>query len=102
MAHFAQIDKNNIVTQVIVVSDVDTCNFEGYEDEKIGQEFLKNLYGQHTRWIKTSYNPTIRKNYAGIGYTYNEELDAFIPPKPYESWLFDENIFYYYHSSFQN
>jgi|688.fasta_scaffold01939_17 hypothetical protein len=95
MAHFAQLDENNTVTQVVVVSDVDTCNEEGFEVEEIGQQFLKNMYGQDTRWVKTSYNGTIRKNYAGVGYTYNEKLDAFIPPKPYESWIFDENLFYY-------
>ena len=95
MAHFAQLNQDNIVTQVVVVSDVDTCNEEGYEVEEIGQQFLKNMYGDYTRWVKTSYNNKIRKNYAGIGYTYNEELDAFIPPKPFESWVLDENICQY-------
>lgn len=91
MAHFAQIDKNNIVIEVVVVSDVDTCNHEGYEVEEIGQQFLKNMYGQETKWIKTSYNGNIRKNYAGIGFSYDSTRDAFIPPKPFDSWLLDEN-----------
>jgi hypothetical protein len=95
MAHFAELDGNNVVIQVVVVSDVDTCNEEGFEVEEIGQQFLKNMYNQETTWLKTSYNGTIRKNYAGVGYTYNEKLDAFIPPKPYESWIFDEDLVYY-------
>jgi hypothetical protein len=96
MAHFAQIDQNNLVTQVVVVSDVDTCNEEGFEVEEIGQQFLKNMYGQETTWLKTSYNGNIRKNYAGIGYKYDEKLNAFIPPKPFESWILDENSCQYF------
>ena len=95
MAHFAQLDENNIVSQVIVVSDVDTCNEEGFEVEEIGQQFLKNMYGQETTWLKTSYRGNIRKNYAGIGYTYDKKLDAFIPPKPFKSWILDETICQY-------
>ncbi len=95
MAHFAQLNQNNTVLQVVVVSDVDTCNEEGYEVEEIGRQFLKKLYGQETRWVKTSYNKTIRKNYAGIGYKYDEELDAFIPPKPFKSWVLDKNLCQY-------
>ena len=96
MAHFAQLDENNTVTQVVVVCDVDTCNEEGFEVEEIGQQFLKNMYGQETTWLKTSYNGTIRKNYAGIGYKYEEKLDAFILPKPFESWILDENSCQYF------
>jgi len=92
MAHFAEINEDNIVTQVIVVSDVDTFDANGNEDESIGVQFLKNMFGQETTWVKTSYNGNIRKNYAGVGYTYHEELDAFIPPKPYESWTLDEDL----------
>ena len=90
MAHFAQLDGNNVVMQVVVVSDADTCNEEGYEVEEIGQQFLKNMYGQDTKWVKTSYNGNIRKMYAGFGYSYNEELDAFIQPKPFRSWILDK------------
>jgi hypothetical protein len=80
MSHFAEIDENNVVLRVLV-GDNDMPN-EGYD------WFVENLGGT---WIKTSYNGSIRKNYAGIGYTYNEELDAFIPPKPYESWILNES-----------
>lgn len=89
MAHFAQLNENNIVTQVIVVSNND-CMLDGVENETIGVLFCKSLFGQNTVWKQTSYNGKIRKNYAGIGFTYNSELDAFIPPKPFNSWLFDE------------
>ena len=77
MAHFAEIDENNVVTRVLVTDNNDPNGDEGY------QWLLDNLGGT---WVKTSYNGNIRKNYAGIGYTYNEELDAFVPPKPFESW----------------
>ena len=87
MAHFAQTE-NNIVTKVIVIDNKDTSNEEGIEIEQIGIDFCSNLLGG--TWKQTSYNGRIRKNYAGIGYTYDETLDAFIPPKPYNSWLLDE------------
>jgi hypothetical protein len=87
MAHFAQLDENNIVTQVIVVSNEDTSDVNGVEAEEIGIAFCKKLLGADTNWKQTSYNNSIRVRYAGIGYTYNAELDAFIPPKPYESWV---------------
>jgi hypothetical protein len=73
MAHFAQIDNNNIVLQVLVVPD---------SQEHRGQQYLANDLNLGGVWIQTSYNNRIRKNYAGIGYKYDEELDAFIPPKP--------------------
>lgn len=85
MSHFAQIDENNIVTQVIVIEQdvVDT-----------------GLFGDPNSWIQTSYNThggvhsqggtPLRKNYAGIGYTYDSTKDAFIPPKPFNSWILDE------------
>ena len=88
MAHFAQTE-NNIVTKVIVVDNKDTSNEEGVEIEQIGIDFCSNLLGG--TWLQTSYNARIRKNYAGVGYKYDETLNAFIPPKPYNSWLLDEN-----------
>ena len=88
MAHFAQIDTNNVVTQVIVVSNPDTSTAQGEEKESIGIAFCERLLGG--TWVKTSYNGNIRKNYAGIGYTYDKDRDAFIPPKPYASWVLDE------------
>jgi len=86
LAHFAQL-KNNIVTKVIVVSDKDTADEHGVEKEDIGIVFCSNLLGG--TWKQTSYNDRIRKNYAGVGYTYDEILDAFVPPKPFASWLLD-------------
>ena len=80
MAHFAEIDENNVVLRVLVTNN-DFPN-EGYN------WLIENLGGT---WIKTSYNANIRKNFAGIGYTYDEGRDAFIPPKPYESWLLNED-----------
>ena len=88
MAHFAKLE-NNVVTQVIVVSNQDILNEQGQESEEKGIAFCSNLLGG--TWKQTSYNGNIRKNYAGIGYTYDEGRDAFIPPKPYNSWLLDEN-----------
>jgi len=73
MAHFAEIDSNNIVTRVLVVPD---------EQEHRGQDFLANELGLGGTWVQTSYNARIRKNYAGIGYTYDTGRDAFIAPKP--------------------
>lgn len=79
MAHFAELDENNIVTRVLVTNN-DFPN-EGYD-------WLIETFGGI--WVQTSYNGTIRKNYAGVGFTYDEELDAFIPPKTYDSWVLDE------------
>ena len=78
MAHWAEIDETNIVVRVTVGDNNDPNGDEGY------QWLIDNLGG---RWIKTSYNANIRKNFAGIGFTYDESLDAFIPPKPYPSWI---------------
>ena len=86
MAHFAQLDSNNVVTQVIVVSNDDTSDSNGTETESIGVAFCQKLVGADTNWKQTSYNNNLRVRYAGIGYIYNEELDAFVPPKPYTSW----------------
>lgn len=89
MAHFAKIGLNNIVTEVLVVANRETMDSNGVEQEAIGVEFLKNLTG-HETWIQTSYNGNIRKNYAGIGYTYDSQRDAFIAPQPYSSWVLNE------------
>ena len=90
MAHFAQLDENNIVTQVIVVSNEDTSDVNGNEVEEIGVAFCKKLLGADTNWKQTSYNNNFRVRYAGISYTYNEELDAFVPPIPFASWVLNE------------
>jgi hypothetical protein len=82
MAHWAEIDENNIVLRVTVGDNNDPNGDEGY------QWLIDNLGGT---WIKTSYNGSIRKNYAGIGYTYDSSLDAFIAPKPFPSWVLNED-----------
>ena len=90
MAHFCRLDENNIVTQVIVVANEDTTDTNGVEVEEIGVAFCKKLLGAETNWKQTSYNGNFRVHYAGISYTYNEELNAFIAPKPFESWVLVE------------
>lgn len=87
MAHFAELDQNNVVLRVIVVSTKDNSTADGVEKESIGQAFCERLFGG--RWVQTSYNGNIRKRYAGAGYTFDETLDAFIRPKPYPSWTLD-------------
>jgi hypothetical protein len=89
MAHFAEIDQNSTVLRVIVVENKDTSTPDGTEVESIGVAFCQRLFGGN--WVKTSYNGNIRKNYAGIGFTYDSGRDAFIPPKPYASWVLNNN-----------
>jgi hypothetical protein len=92
MAHFAQLDENNIVINVIVVGNNNCLDVDGKESESVGIKFCKDILGDDTRWVQTSYNSTFRKNYAGLGYTYDSVRDAFIPPSPYSSWtLIEEN-----------
>jgi hypothetical protein len=86
MAHFAKIE-NGVVTQVIVVDNKDCSDANGVEKEYIGAAFCEKLFGGE--WKQTSYNGNIRKNYAGIGYSYNANIDAFVPPQPYASWTLD-------------
>lgn len=88
MAHYAQLDSNNVVTQVIVIDNKDTADANGVEKEYIGAAFCERLFGG--TWKQTSYNGNLRKNYAGIGYTFDSTRDAFIPPKPYASWVLIE------------
>lgn len=92
MAHFAEIDGNGVVLRVLVVDNA---------QENDGQNFLANTLGLGGTWVKTSYNTIggvhtaggtpLRKNYAGVGYTYDSVRDAFIPPKPYASWTLNED-----------
>ena len=89
MAHFAQIDENNIVQQIIVVANSDCGNLEFPDSESIGQDFLKSIRLNGT-WKQTSYSGSFRKNYAGIEYSYDESRDSFIPIKPYDSWILNE------------
>lgn len=83
MAHFAQIDENNIVVNILVVPD---------EQQHRGADYLSQDLGLGGRWIQTSYNGTVRKMFAGLNYIYNEELDVFLPPKPFPSWIVDPQL----------
>ena len=87
MASFAQLNENSIVTDVIVVNNETIDNLPFPESEPVGVAFCQSLYGSTTVWKQTSYNANFRKNFAGLGYTYDPVLDAFIPPQPYPSWL---------------
>ena len=89
MAHFAELDETNTVTRVIVVHNNELLD-NGVESESKGIAFCQTLFGADTNWVQTSYNGSFRKNYAGIDYVYDETRDAFIPIKPFESWVLDE------------
>lgn len=89
MAHFVKLDANNIVLEVNVVNNDTIENLSFPESEPIGIAFLTEWSGGYTNWKQTSYNNTFRRRYAGINYTYSEQHDAFIPPKPYQSWVFN-------------
>jgi hypothetical protein len=88
MAHFAQLDENNVVTQVIVVANEELL-LDGVENETKGIMFCKSLLGDDTRWVQTSYNSNFRKNYAGIGMSYDPIANYFFAPQPYPSWTLD-------------
>lgn len=88
MAHFAEIGLNNKVLRVIVVHNNELLDENHVEQESKGIEFCRKLFGG--TWLQTSYNASQRKNFAGPGYTYDEERDAFIPPKHYDSWVLNE------------
>lgn len=89
MAHFAELDSSNVVLRVIVVATEDNSDANGVEKEYIGAAFCERLLGG--RWLQTSYNGNIRKNFASIGGTYDEQRNAFIGIKPYPSWVLDED-----------
>jgi len=90
MAHFAKLDENNVVLEIHSVAN-DELIQDGVESESKGIEFLVNWSGGYPLWKQTSYNKRFRKNYAGIGYTYDPIRDAFIPPQPFPSWLLNED-----------
>jgi len=90
MAHFALI-KDTIVQQVVVIDNADLTNSEGNEQEALGVAFCRSLFGTDGTWMQTSYNGNIRKNFAGIGHTYDLTRNAFIAPKPYASWVLNES-----------
>lgn len=88
MAHFAELDQDNIVLRVIVVDNENLLDEGGQESEQVGVEYCERLLGG--RWVQTSYNARIRKSYAGAGFTYDEDRDAFISPKPDGEWVLNE------------
>ena len=88
MAHFAELNEDNIVQRVIVVDNEDCLDANGVESEEVGIAFCHNLLGG--TWKQTSYNGSFRKNYAGNGYVYNSSKDAFISPKPFSKWVLNE------------
>jgi len=88
MAHFAEINDQNIVQRIIVVHNNELLNSDGVEQESLGISFCQSLFGGN--WKQTSFNANIRKNFAGIGFSYDSARDAFISPKPFNSWSLDE------------
>jgi hypothetical protein len=90
MAYYAKLDENNMVIEVHTISNAETHDKNGVEHEQMGIDFLNSWQGYESKWVQTSWNNRIRKNYAGVGYKYDPVRDAFIPPKPYESWILDE------------
>ena len=101
MAHFAKLGTENIVLQIVVLSNNAILDEDGKESEQIGMDFLNNLYKTNDVWKQTSYSTQegvhkldetpLRKNYAAIGHKYDEDRDAFIAPKPYSSWTLNED-----------
>lgn len=89
MAHYAKLDAENKVVTVLSVANEAITDSNGDEIEQVGLDLLASL-GLGDNWVQTSYNGTFRYNYAGIGFTYDEDRDAFIPPKPFDSWVLDE------------
>ena len=88
MAHFAKLDENNVVLEVNVVNN-DVLDLEN--EEASGVTFLTEWSSGYSNWKQTSYNGSFRKNYAGVGFIYDSVRDAFIPPKPYNSWVLNED-----------
>ena len=90
MAHFAKLGTGNIIETVISINNSVITDSNGIEQEQLGVDFINNLYGTNDIWKQTSYNNNIRKNYAGIGFQYDQARDAFISPKPFNSWILNE------------
>lgn len=89
MAHFAKLDENNIVTEVLVVNNDVLLKTDGTESEYKGKVFLNELFGSAT-WIQTSFNKKFRGNFAGVGFKYDETNDVFLSPKPFDNWILNE------------
>jgi hypothetical protein len=91
MAYFAKLGTGNIVEQIISINNAVITDANGVEQEQLGNDFINKLYNTRDVWKQTSYNRTFRKNYAGIGYQYDQTRDAFIAPKPFNSWILNES-----------
>lgn len=92
MAHFAELDENNIVIRVLVISNNDLLDDDGQEQESLGIEVCQKVTGSTNRWVQTSYNRKFRGWFAGIGYAYHDDLDVFYwPHPPYSTWTLNEN-----------
>ena len=90
MAYFCKLDENDVVTDVHALNNIEMLTAEGVESEDMGKAFFIRWSGGYSKWVQTSFNGTIRKNYAGVGYTYDRVRDAFIAPQPYPSWTLVE------------
>ena len=91
MAYFAKLGTGNIIEQIISINNSVITDNNGVEQEKLGVDFINKLYNTRDVWKQTSYNNNIRKNFAGIGYQYDQTRDVFIPPKPFNSWILNED-----------
>ena len=91
MAHFAKLGTGNIIETVISINNSVITDSNGIEQEQLGSDFINKLYNTRDVWKQTSYNGNIRKNFAGVGYSYDQTRDAFIAPKPYASWILNED-----------
>jgi hypothetical protein len=91
MAYFAKLGTGNIIETVISINNSVITDANGVEQEQLGVDFINKLYNTRDVWKQTSYNGNIRKNYAGIGYQYDQTRDAFIAPKPFNSWILNED-----------
>jgi hypothetical protein len=91
MAYFAKLGTGNIVERVISINNSVITDSNGVEQEQLGVDFINKLYNTRDVWKQTSYNNNIRKNFAGIGYSYDQARDAFIPTKPFNSWVLNED-----------
>ena len=91
MAYFAKLGTGNIVEQVISINNAVITDANGVEQEQLGNDFINKLYNTRDVWKQTSYNNNFRKNFAGIGYHYDQARDAFIAPKPFNSWILNED-----------
>ena len=91
MAYFAKLGTGNIIETIISINNSVITDSNGIEQEQLGVDFINKLYNTRDVWKQTSYNNNIRKNFAGIGFHYDQTRDAFIPPKPFNSWILNED-----------